>query len=95
MGHKVPLTSLTRLIVTLAVGGVADALNIVDTVAPIIYIPVDCVTVLVFLAAWGFRPELLAVLIAEMIPGLNVLPTWVAVALYLYGKSGSTPNGHA
>ncbi len=90
---------LFRLIVSLAIAAIADGLNAADFSVPLIYIPVDIATVLMLLALWGMRRELLLALIPELIPALNVFPTWVAVVLYLHfrsapqtGRSGRTHN---
>ena len=44
---------------------------------------IDEVTVMIPLAVWGLRRELLLVLISELMPGLNLFPIWVAVVVYL------------
>lgn len=76
-----------KLIFSLAIAAIADGLNAVDFSVPLIYIPVDIATVLILLALWGMRRELLLALIPELIPALNVFPTWVAVVVYLYFRS--------
>ena len=42
------------------------------------------------------RRELLVVLVPELVPGLNLFPTWVAVVLYLYfGPTQAKGEGRA
>ncbi len=82
-----------KVVVSFAVAGVADALNAADFSVPLIYIPVDIVTVLILLALWGMRREIILALVTEMIPALNLFPTWVAVVAYLYFRSA--PKGSA
>lgn len=77
-------TSVLKVVVSFAVAAVADALNAADFSVPLIYIPVDIVTVLILLALWGMRREIVVALVTEMIPALNLFPTWVAVVAYLY-----------
>ena len=52
----------------------------------------DIATVLILLATWGIRRELLLVLVPELIPGLNMFPTWVAVVIYLYYHRSAQVN---
>ena len=80
-----------KLVVSFAVAGVADALNAADFSIPMIYIPVDIVTVVILLALWGMRREIALALITEMIPALNLFPTWVAVVAYLFFRTTKGP----
>ena len=75
---------ILKVVVSFAVAAVADGLNAADFSVPLIYIPVDIVTVLILLAIWGMRREIVVALVTEMIPALNLFPTWVAVVAYLY-----------
>jgi hypothetical protein len=76
-----------KLVASFAVAAVADGLNAADFSVPLIYIPVDIVTVLILLALWGMRREIALALVTEMIPALNLFPTWVAVVAYLYFRT--------
>lgn len=79
--------SILKFILSLSIAAISDGLNAADFSVPLIYIPVDIATVLILLALWGMRRELLLALIPELIPALNVFPTWVAVVVYLYFRS--------
>ncbi len=74
----------TRFIVTLAVAGLADWLEVLF---PFAWIPIDLATVGVFFLLWGLRWEVALVLLPELIPGANIFPSWILLALYL-GKQG-------
>ena len=58
-----------------------------DFSVPLIYIPVDIVTVVILLALWGMHREIALALVTEIIPALNLFPTWVAVVAYLYFRT--------
>ena len=78
-----------RFIVTLAVAGLADGLEVLF---PFAWVPIDLATVGVFFLLWGLRWEVALVLLPELIPGANIFPSWILLALYL-GKQG--PNKSA
>jgi hypothetical protein len=81
-----------RLVATLLVAALADSLEFIPP--PFGYVG-DFVAVVGLLFLWGFRWEILAVLLPELIPGLNVFPTWTGLALYfVFQKSGQgRPSG--
>ena len=69
--------------------GVAAAADGLEVLFPPLWIPLDALAAVLFLALWGLRWEVALVLAPELIPGLNVFPTWVALALYMgYRASG-------
>jgi hypothetical protein len=76
--------SSARFILTLAIAAVADGLEVLF---PPFWIPIDLVTVGAFFLLWGFRWEVAVVLLPEVIPGANVFPSWILLALYL-GNQG-------
>lgn len=75
----------TRFILTLAIAAVADGLEVLF---PPFWIPIDLVTVGAFFLLWGFRWEVAVVLVPEIIPGANVFPSWLLLALYLGNQGG-------
>ncbi|RFC46059.1 MAG: hypothetical protein DVB28_000218 [Verrucomicrobia bacterium] len=72
-----------RFLVTLAVAALADG---AEVLFPMAWVPIDLATVGVFFLLWGVRWEVALVLIPELIPGANVFPSWVLLALYLGNK---------
>ena len=79
--------NLLKIAVSLAIAAIADVLNAAFFFQPLVYIPVDIGTVLILFAIWGMRIEILLVLIPELIPGLNMFPTWVVVVGYMCYRS--------
>lgn len=79
-----------RFVVSLLVGALADWLEIIF---PVAWLPIDCVTAAVFFMLWGLRWETALVLIPELIPGLNMFPSWVLLAFYLGQKNRGTQDG--
>ena len=68
-----------RFILTLIVAAIADGL---EAMFPFAWIPIDLATVGFFFLLWGFRWEVAVVLIPELIPGVNMFPSWILLALY-------------
>jgi hypothetical protein len=69
-----------RFVLTIVVASIADVL---EAMFPPAWIPIDLATVAFFFLLWGFRWEVAAVLIPELIPGVNMFPSWILLALYL------------
>ncbi len=78
-----------RFVLTLGVAALADGLEVLF---PIAWIPIDLVTVGVFFLLWGFRWEVALVLVPELIPGVNVFPSWVLLALYMGQQQQNQPK---
>lgn len=76
-----------RFLLTVLVAGAADALEVAF---PPLYLLFDAVVALVILALWGWRWEIAMVLIPELVPGLDLFPTWTLLALHLGSKG--VPN---
>ena len=74
---------ILKVLLSFAAAGIADFLNLTDFAIPLIYVLIDLVTVVILLAIWGIRRELLLTLMLELIPGLNLFPTWTAVVGFL------------
>jgi len=83
-------TSPFRFVVSLLVGALADWLEVMF---PFAWLPIDCVTAAVFFMLWGLRWETALVLVPELIPGLNMFPSWVLLAFYLGQKNRGTQDG--
>jgi len=79
-----------RFVLSLSVAAVADGLEVLF---PFAWVPIDLATVGIFFLLWGFRWEVALVLIPELIPGVNVFPSWIMLALYL-GNAAPTPRGN-
>lgn len=79
-----------RFVLSLIVAAVADGLEVLF---PFAWVPIDLATVGIFFLLWGVRWEVALVLIPELIPGVNVFPSWVMLALYL-GNAAPTPRGN-
>lgn len=77
-GHK--RGSGLKYAATLALAATADGLQIAF---PPFWIPISIVTVLILFCLWGWRWEILVVLVPELAPIIGILPTWTAVAIYL------------
>ncbi|NBV85409.1 MAG: hypothetical protein EBS01_03910, partial [Verrucomicrobia bacterium] len=85
------LNATVRFALTILVALIADALEAPLAGIPPAWILLDALTAGAFFALWGFRWEVAMVLIPELVPGLNVFPTWFLLALYLgRGKDSNT-----
>ena len=69
-----------RAILTVFCALVADALQ---WILPFLWPLWDGAMVLAILALWGWRWEILIAVIPELIPGLELAPTWTLFAGYL------------
>ncbi|MFM1883651.1 MAG: hypothetical protein RJA05_2060 [Planctomycetota bacterium] len=90
-GAKTPLTvpySWPRRIAAIAIAVVSDIVNAIFTWAPPVVIVIDAVTALLLWLVLGRPKILLPILVAEAIPGLNVVPLWTLVAggLAFFGR---------
>ena len=74
-----------KAMVSLAVAGAADALEVAF---PPAWLLIDACATTAFFLIWGLRWEIAVVLLPELIPGMNVFPSWTLLALYL-GKKGA------
>jgi hypothetical protein len=90
-----PETSLrlwkTRAALTLFCAVAADGLQ---WLIPFLWPVFDGAMVVAILMLWGWRWEVLVVVIPELIPGLELAPTWTLFAVYLFAtarRSGSPP----
>jgi hypothetical protein len=72
--------------ITFAVAAAADGLQ---WVLPPFWIPISMVTALIFFVLWGWRLEVMAIFVPEAIPGVELFPSWLALAVYLCGRSVS------
>jgi hypothetical protein len=72
--------NVVRFVLSLLVAATADGLEVLF---PPAWLPIDLATVALFLLLWGFRWEVALVLVPEIIPGANVFPSWILLALYL------------
>ncbi len=84
---RVEMSHTMRFALSVLVGVAADAVEIPLEGIPPAVILIDLLTAGAFFFIWGFRWEIALVLIPELIPGLNVFPTWFLLALYL-GQQG-------
>lgn len=82
--------STLKYVITFAVAAAADALQVAF---PPFWIPLSIVTALILFALWGWRWEILAVLVPELAPIVDVFPSWVAIALYLTGRDSAFGGG--
>jgi hypothetical protein len=79
-----------RFVVSLLIGALADWLEVMF---PFAWLPIDCVTAALFFMLWGLRWETALVLVPELIPGLNMFPSWVLLAFYLGQKNRPPQDG--
>ena len=79
-------------VITFAVAAAADGVQISF---PPLWLPVSLVTALIFVALWGWRWEILCALVPELAPMLGILPSWVAIAIYLTARDGAVTPGSA
>jgi len=70
---------------SLALAVVADALEVAF---PPAWLVIDACTTVAFFLIWGLRWEIAVVLLPELVPGMNVFPSWTLLALYL-GRKGA------
>jgi hypothetical protein len=73
-----------RSVASLAVAVAADALELAF---PPAWLVIDAFATLSFFLIWGLRWEIAVVLLPELVPGMNVFPSWTLLALYLEKKS--------
>ena len=71
----------TRAALTLGCAIAADSLQ---WLIPFLWPVFDGAMVLAILFLWGWRWEVLVVVIPELIPGLELAPTWTLFATYLF-----------
>jgi hypothetical protein len=72
-----------RSMVSLAVGMAADGLEVAF---PPAWVVIDAFATLAFFLIWGLRWEIAVVLLPELVPGMNVFPSWTLLAMYLEKK---------
>ena len=72
-----------KYVVTIAVAATADSLQIAF---PPLWIPISLITAVILFLLWGWRWEILVVLVPELAPVIGIFPSWVAIALYLTGR---------
>lgn len=72
-----------KYVVTIAVAATADSLQIAF---PPLWIPISLITAVILFSLWGWRWEILVVLVPELAPVIGIFPTWIAIALYLTGR---------
>ena len=78
-----------KYVITFAVAAVADGLQFAF---PPFWIPVSIITAIILFALWGWRWEILCVLVPELAPVIGILPSWTAIALYLAGRDVSSAS---
>jgi hypothetical protein len=69
---------------SLALAVVADSL---EAAFPPAWLFIDAVTTVAFFLIWGLRWEIAVVLLPELVPGMNMFPSWTLLAMYLGKKS--------
>ncbi len=74
-----------KAMASLAVAVAADSM---EAAMPPAWLVIDAFTTLTFFFIWGLRWEIAVVLLPELVPGMNVFPSWTLLALYL-GKKGA------
>jgi hypothetical protein len=74
-----------KAMASLAVAVAADSL---EAAMPPAWVIIDAFTTLAFFLIWGLRWEIAVVLLPELVPGMNVFPSWTLLAIYL-GKKGT------
>jgi hypothetical protein len=67
----------------LALAVAADALELAF---PPAWLLIDAVATAGFFLIWGLRWEIAVVLLPELIPGMNVFPSWTLLAMFLSKK---------
>lgn len=72
---------------SLAVGLAADALEVAF---PPAWLVVDAFATVAFFLIWGLRWEIAVVLLPELVPGMNVFPSWTLLAMYLKKKDAGS-----
>ncbi len=72
-----------RSMASLAVGVAADGLEVAF---PPAWVAIDAFATLAFFLIWGLRWEIAVVLLPELVPGMNVFPSWTLLAMYLEKK---------
>jgi hypothetical protein len=86
--------SRRRLALALAVAAASDLLSMFTQLALPLEWALDLATALALFALLGRRWLLLPALVAEAIPGLATLPTWLAVVLAIAAWGKGRPLFH-
>jgi len=73
---RVPQLTRTRIILALAVAVVADGIQIPFQALPFAPEIIDCVAMVATSALLGFHWLLLPTFVAELVPVVDMLPTW-------------------
>lgn len=84
-GRGVGNSNAFKSMASLALAVAADSL---EAVFPPAWLVIDAVTTVAFFLIWGLRWEIAVVLLPELVPGMNVFPSWTLLAMYL-GKKNS------
>ncbi len=78
-----------KYVATIAVAAAADGLQIAF---PPLWIPVSIIAALILFAIWGWRWEIMCVLVPELAPLVGIFPSWVAIALYLTARDAGSAS---
>lgn len=78
--HEAPRPRRGRTVLTVLCALTADGLQ---WILPLLWPVWDGAMVLAILLLWGWRWEILLAVIPELIPGLELAPTWTIFAGYL------------
>ena len=78
-----PRPGTIRTVATIGIAAIADGLQIAF---PAMWIPISLIAAAIFFLLWGWRWEILVVLLPELAPIVGLVPTWTAVAIYLTRK---------
>jgi hypothetical protein len=102
LGIGIPPTRLSRRrkLAALTIAGTADVLQValfplfIEGAASPFNITVDLITAILLTGVLGFRWRMALGLAAELIPGVDLFPTWTALVLSLH-DDGAEPNEHS
>jgi len=83
-GKQSKKVAAIKFVATVAIAAAADGLQVMF---PLVYLPIDVVAALAFVLMWGLRWEIAVALLPELVPGVDMFPCWMALAVYFSGQS--------
>jgi uncharacterized membrane protein len=72
-----------KYVTTFAMAAIADGIQVAF---PPFWIPVSIITALILFALWGWRWEILCVMLPELAPVVGIFPSWLALSIYLTSR---------
>lgn len=88
---RVERISVTRCVLSVVCALAADGLQLIPI--PLLWYPIDAMMVIALLVIWGWRWEIAVAVIPEVIPGIELFPTWTLFVGYLIALRRGKASG--